>query len=550
MGLASFSKWILYSGATHYMSHLLAQFISLNLNSSKSIMAANGDSMPLNGIGSVDTPSIALSDVYYIPELAKFSALSFGNSVFSSNAPFDLVHYDVWGSSHVPKKGVADTPPQSTTTTETLPVTILEVTSTGNQPLITITQLSLEVVAVPPLNVRPIRIRCLVEELTTLHQTHTWVLVSLMAGKRAIGSRWVYKIKTKSDGSIERYKARLVAKVLSCCQWKIYQLDVKNAFLNGDLNKEVYMTPPPGVPHQSGEVYKIQKALYGLKQAPCVWYKKFSTVVTSFGFVSSHHDSALFVKRSSVGRILLSLYVDDMIITGDDCNGIELLKAELSHRFAMKDLGLLHYFLGIEVVSSPKVYLLSQFKYIVDLFDRARMTYNKIVDIPLDGKYTPTGDPLLDPSLYRTIVGSLVYLTVTRPYISYVVHIVSQFVGAPTIVHWAVVLQIIRSSTEAEYRVMVVTTSEIVWLRWLLADMGVHITSPTPLYCDNRSAIQIACNTGFHERTKHIEIDCHFTCHHLQAGTISFPFVPSALQIADIFTKPHNGQRFRFLTNS
>ncbi|GKB39268.1 uncharacterized mitochondrial protein-like protein, partial [Tanacetum coccineum] len=113
------------------------------------------------------------------------------------------------------------------------------------------------------------------------------------------------------------------------------------------------------------------------------WYEKFSIVVTSLGFVSSHHDSALFVKRSSAGRILLSLYVDDMIITGDDCDGIELLKAELSYRFAMKDLGLLHYFLGIEVASSLKGYLLSQSKCIADLFDRAKMTDDKIVDILL-----------------------------------------------------------------------------------------------------------------------------------------------------------------------
>ncbi|GJS40117.1 uncharacterized mitochondrial protein-like protein [Tanacetum coccineum] len=291
-------------------------------------------------------------------------------------------------------------------------------------------------------------------------------------------------------------------------------MDVKNAFLNSYLNEEVYMKPPPGIPHQLGEVCKLHKALYKLKQAPRAWYEKFSIVVTSLGFVSSNHDSALFVKRSSVGRILLSLYVDDMIITGDDYNGIKSLKAKLSHRFAMKDLD------------------------------------NMIAEIPIDAKakYTPTdGNPLPDPSLYRTIVGSLIYLTVTQSDIAYVVHIVSQFVTTPTTVHWAIVLQILRY-LRAEYRAMTITTSEIVWLRWLLADMGVHITSPTPLYCNNRRAIQITRNTVFHERTKHIEIDCHFTQHHLQAGTISLPFVPFAL-LVDIFTKPYCDLLSRFLSD-
>ena len=104
-----------------------------------------------------------------------------------------------------------------------------------------------------------------------------------------------------------------------------------------------------------------------------------------------------------------------------------------------------------------------------------------------------------------------------------------------------------RSSTEAEYHAMVVTTCEIIWLRWLLVDMEVHISSSTPLHCDNKSAIQIAKNSVFHERTKHIEIDCHFTHHHLQLGTISLLFVSSTLQLADIFTKALSASRFRFL---
>ncbi|KAJ9553465.1 hypothetical protein OSB04_017510 [Centaurea solstitialis] len=368
----------------------------------------------------------------------------------------------------------------------------------------------------------------------------------------------------------------------------------------------------PGVPHKSGEVCRLRKALYGLKQAPRAWFEKFSTVVTSLGFTPSNHDSALFVRCTGAGRILLSLYVDDMIITGDDCDGIESLKQELAHRFAMKDLGTLRYFLGIEVAQSKKGYLLSQTKYISDLFECARLSDKKTVDTPLETNvhYTPTdGVPLSDPSLYRTIVGSLVYLTVTRPDIAHAVHVVSQFVTAPTTVHWGAVLRILRylrgtqfqsllfpstsslklsaysdaswdsdpsdrksttgfciflgdsliswkskkqdvvsrSSTEAEYRAMAVTTSEIVWLCWLLADMGVDVSQPTPLHCDNKSAMQIAKNSVFHERTKHFEIDCHFTRQHLHLGTISLPFVPSALQIVDIFTKALSASRFRFL---
>ena len=270
-----------------------------------------------------------------------------------------------------------------------------------------------------------------------------------------------------------------------------------------------------------------------------------------------------------------------MIITGDDSTGIQELKATLTKQFEMKDLGLLSYFLGLEITSSSDGYFLSQTKYASDLLARAALTDNKIVDTPIEanGKLGISDGVLLpDATLYRQLVGSFVYLTVTRPDISYAVHVVSQFMSAPRSSHYVAVLRILRyvkgtifhglafssksspelrvysdadwagnpidrrsttgyciylgdsliswrskkqtvvarSSTEAEYRALADSTSELLWLRWLLQDLGVPVTSPIKVFCDNQSAIQIAHNDVFHECTKHIEIDCYFVRHHLQ----------------------------------
>jgi hypothetical protein len=447
-----------------------------------------------------------------------------------------------------------------------------------------------------------------------------------------VGCKWVYKIKNRADGSVERYKARLVTKgfaqeygidyeetfapvarltfvrsllaVATVRHWQLFQMDVKNAFLNDDLTEEVYMHPPPGYHHPPHKVCRLRRALYGLKQAPRAWFAKFSSVVAQQGFVSSSYDSGLFLRTTNNGTILILLYVDDMIITGDDISGIRALQSFLSQNFEMKDLGTLSYFLGLEVTSSTDGYYLSQAKYASDLLSRVGLTDSKTTSSPLETNVkllATDGEPLSDATLYRQLVGSLIYLTVTRPDIAYVVHLVSQFMSAPRSTHYATVLRILRyvkgtmfhglhfsshsslelwaysdadwagdptdrrsttgycfllrtsliswrskkqsvvarSSTEAEYRAFADTTSELLWLRWLLSDMGVPQSTSSPIHCDNRSAIQIAHNDVFHERTKHIEIDCHFIRHHLQHGILHLHSVISADQLADIFTKSH-----------
>ncbi|GKB54522.1 uncharacterized mitochondrial protein-like protein [Tanacetum coccineum] len=245
------------------------------------------------------------------------------------------------------------------------------------------------------------------------------------------------------------------------------------------------------------------------------------------------------------------------------CIGIESLKLELAHRFAMKDLGLLSYFLGIEVTSSPKGYLLSQSKYIDDLLNRARIIDKMVEDIPIDAKakYTLTdGDPLPYPSTqFQTLLLPSMSALDLRVYCDS--NCAGDVVSRKPITGFCILLGdsllswkskkqdvLSKSSTKAEYRAKAVTTSEIVWLRWLLADIGICIRHSTLSHCDNRRAIQIARNSVFHECTNHIEIDSHFTRHHLLAETISLPFVPSALQIVYVFTKPHYGPHFHFLT--
>jgi hypothetical protein len=472
------------------------------------------------------------------------------------------------------------------------------------------------------------------KELTALEANHTWVLTSLPPGKHPIGCKWVYKLKFKSDGSIERYKARLVAKgynqqegldyfetfspvaklvtvrsfvaIAAAKGWSLTQLDVNNAFLHGELDEEVYMSLPLGykgdskLPHQ---VCKLTKSLYGLKQASRQWFSKFSSTLLHHGFTQSKCDYSLFTKTAGSTFIALLVYVDDILIASNAPAAVTKLTAFLDAKFKLKDLGNAKYFLGLELARSHQGISLCQRKYTLDILEDAGFLASKPVKFPMEQHIKLSRDDgslLSDPTVYRRLVGKLLYLTLTRPDISYSVSRLSQFMDQPRVPHlhaahrvlqylkgspgqglffpttnslqlkafcdsdwagcsdtrrsvtgfciflgdslisWRSKKQSIvsRSSAEAEYRAMAITTCEVTWLLSLLRDFQIDHSMAALLFCDNQAALHIAANPVFHERTKHIEVDCHFIRDKIQAGILKTLHICSTHQLADIFTKP------------
>jgi len=487
--------------------------------------------------------------------------------------------------------------------------------------------------------------QAMVDEMAALHSSGTWDLVPLPPGKTVVGCRWVYNVKVGPDGQVDRLKARLVAKgytqvfgvdytdtfspvakissiriflsIAAIHHWPLYQLDIKNAFLHGDLKEEVYMEQPPGFVAQGGEtnlVCKLKRSLYGLKQSPRAWFGRFSTVLQDFGLIRSKVDHSVFYRHQQGKSIYLVVYVDDIVITGNDAEGMVQLKQHLFKHFETKDLGKLKYFLGIEVAQSKQGICISQRKYALDILEETGMLDCRPIDTPMDPniKLVPEQGKLFsDPGRYRRLVGKLLYLTVTRPDISFAVSIVSQFLASPCDSHWDAVIRILRyikkspgtgvlykdhgnteiigytdadwagcpwdrkstsgycvflggnliswkskkqnvvarSSAEAEYRSIALGTCELIWLKHLLSELKFYMKGPIKLMCDNQAALHIASNPVFHERTKHIEIDCHFVREKIASGEIVTSFVGTNDQLADIFTKALRGPRVEYLCN-
>lgn len=318
------------------------------------------------------------------------------------------------------------------------------------------------------------------EEMEALSRNNTWVLADLPPGRKPIGCKWLYKVKNNAEGQI-RYKARLVAKgysqregidfeetfspvikmvsircVISLAvqnDWPLYQLDVNNAFLHGDLNEEVYMTLPEGYYDKSEtKVCKLVKSLYGLKQASRNWNEKLTLTLKEAGFVQRKSDYSLYVRSKNNSISVLLVYVDDIILTGNNESELESIKAWFSSKFKLKDLGKLKYFLGIEVLYSDKGITLSQRKYCLELLDEFGMLAAKPVGNPLEQNLIVTNlqnsssddSELVSVTEYQKLIGKLIYLNLTRPDIAYTVSCLSQFMHRPLNSHLKVAMRLLR----------------------------------------------------------------------------------------------------------
>jgi len=242
--------------------------------------------------------------------------------------------------------------------------------------------------------------------------------------------------------------------------WHTYQMDVSNAFLHGDLYEKVYMHFPPGYTSPgcvispetasvrgSGKVCKLVKSLYGLKQDPRQWFAKLSSTLVSFGFTQSKADYSLFTKQVQDKFTAILVYVDDMVIAGNDTQKILKLKQQLSSQFHMKDLGESRYFLGLEIVRTAQGLFVSQKKYVQDLIHEFDLVHSTPVKLPLDTQLkldANTGIILSEPDKYRRLVGKLLYLTLTWPNVSYPVQLLSQFLQNPTTEHMKAALHVVR----------------------------------------------------------------------------------------------------------
>ncbi|GJS57436.1 putative ribonuclease H-like domain-containing protein [Tanacetum coccineum] len=479
------------------------------------------------------------------------------------------------------------------------------------------------------------------EELLQFRLQQVWILVDLPHGAKVIGTKWVYRNKRDERGVVVRNKARLVAQghrqeegidydevfapvarieairlflaFASFMGFIVYQMDVKSAFLYGTIDEEVYVSQPPGFvdPDHPKKVYKVVKALYGLHQAPRAWYATLSTFLEKHGYRRGTIDKTLFIKKDKKDIMLVQVYVDDIIFGSTRKSWCDEFEALMKGRFQMSSMGELIFFLGLQVKQKTDGIFISQDKYVADMLKKFDLASVKTAITPMETKMALTKDEEadeVDVHLYRSMIGSLMYLTASRPDIMFAVCACSRFQVTPKTSHLNAVKRIFKylkgkpnlglwypressfdleafsdsdyaganldrksttggcqflgsrliswqckkqtivatSTTEAEYVAAASCCGQVLWIQNQMLDYGFNFMN-TKIHIDNESTICIVKNPVYHSKTKHIEIRHHFIRDSYEKKLIRVEKIHTDFNVADLLTKAFDGPRFNFL---
>ncbi|GJU34217.1 putative RNA-directed DNA polymerase [Tanacetum coccineum] len=490
----------------------------------------------------------------------------------------------------------------------------------------------------------PAWVEAMQEELLQFKLQKVWVLVDLPKGHRAIGTKWVYRNKKDERGIVIRNKARLVAQghtqeegidydevfapvarieairiflaYASYMGFTVFQMDVKSAFLYGQIEEEVYVCQPPGFedPDHPDKVYKVVKALYGLHQAPRAWYDTLATYLLSNGFQRGQIDQTLFIKSQKGHILLVQIYVDDIIFGSTKKELCDEFEKLMKDKFQMSSMGELTFFLGLQVQQKKNGIFISQDKYVHEILRKFNYSDVKSASTPtdLEKPLVKDGDADdVDEHLYRSMIGSLMYLTASRPDIMFAVCACARFQVSPKTSHLLAVKRIFRylkgkpslglwyskdspleliaytdsdyagatldrksttggcqflgnrliswqckkqtvvatSTTEAEYVAAASCCGQVLWIQNQLLDYGYNFMN-TVIYIDNTSTICIIENPVQHSKTKHIEIRHHFIRDCNTKKLIQMAKIDTQLNVADLLTKGFDAGRFQYLVSS
>lgn len=479
-------------------------------------------------------------------------------------------------------------------------------------------------------------------EYNSLISNNTWEYSELPQGRQVVSGKWVFKVKHDQFGRIARYKARYVARGFSQVKgldyqetfsptvkyvslrilialsvqfdWNIDQIDYETAFLNGDLQEDIYIEEPEGFESNPRRILKLKKALYGLKQAPREWNQKLDSMLKGISFKQCRVDAGLYYADIEGGKkMYITVFVDDLLcFYPRQSDKAKHLKEQIKAGFKSKDLGECSHILGMHVVRdrTKGIITINQRLYIQNLLTKFQMQDCIPVTTPLNPGtiYTVSGLKDLpesalfgDVTLYQKAIGSLVYLTIsTRPDIAFAVTLLARFMSKPREVHWSAVKRVFRylkgtsdyqlvysqekpigpvgyadasfapdladcrsimgyvflisggaviwktqrqssvarSTCDAEFMALGHCASEAAWLNNLFIDIEVTAQiKPIQIFGDNQSSIKVAKHPVFHQRTKHIAIQYHYTRELVSDGLIDVAFVSSKEMIADVLTK-------------